>query len=272
MQLPFYQVYLADQLRQRAQRNPSYSLRAFAKFLRVNVSTLSKIMNRKEVPTLRTAERIVDSLEINERQRALFIESVARSRSEHKKPSPRPRRRCEAKKAEHDLSTDLLPSLILELCAQKRMDSNPRLFAQRSGYHTQDVLRSIDQLLEAGLLRRERGQLTTIQAATRSHTGRCGSTRRQRQIMHKAIESLDQPNGTGQHQSVTLTIDSRKVAQAQKRIDAFFSELSQELAPDENAGPLYALALSLFPLQKTPSAGGRGEPPAFRSLKPNVCC
>ena len=75
--MPFYVLYLCDELDRRIERNPQYSLRAFARFLDIDASFLSKVLARKQVLSLKKVEAIVEKLGLVEEERKRFIVSVA---------------------------------------------------------------------------------------------------------------------------------------------------------------------------------------------------
>ncbi|BBM83651.1 hypothetical protein [Candidatus Uabimicrobium amorphum] len=75
--IPFYVEYLCNELQDRVARNPQYSLRAFAKFLDIDASFLSKVMSRKKVLSLKKVDEIVEKLRLTEEERKKFILSIA---------------------------------------------------------------------------------------------------------------------------------------------------------------------------------------------------
>lgn len=75
---PFYFEYLKNQFDKKMVSNPQYSLRSFARSLEVDPSLLSKILNRKNIPSLNLAQQIIQKLEPqNKEQQNIFIKSVA---------------------------------------------------------------------------------------------------------------------------------------------------------------------------------------------------
>src|SRR6476620_5405421 len=61
---PFYVNLLCEKLTQRKQRNPRYSLRAFAYFLGLDPSALSRILAGKQDLSLRAAKNIIQTLQL----------------------------------------------------------------------------------------------------------------------------------------------------------------------------------------------------------------
>ena len=75
--VPYYIDCLEEELASRQKRNPHYSLRGFANALRVDASHLSKIMGRKQTPSLKLAQTMFQLLDEKRFSRVQFIESVA---------------------------------------------------------------------------------------------------------------------------------------------------------------------------------------------------
>lgn len=75
--LPFYATFLWTELAKRKNRNPRFSLRAFAKTLDLEPATLSRILNGKQRLSVNCCRRILAQLELNENDKRLFLISFA---------------------------------------------------------------------------------------------------------------------------------------------------------------------------------------------------
>jgi len=67
---------LSDRFKERAQANPSYSLRSFARDLKVSPSTLSEIFNQKKGISKKLALQLADSLNLPEWEKTYFQQLV----------------------------------------------------------------------------------------------------------------------------------------------------------------------------------------------------
>ncbi|HAZ13222.1 MAG: hypothetical protein A2X86_00670 [Bdellovibrionales bacterium GWA2_49_15] len=63
MDAPQFRLYLKAQLAERQGRNPRYSLRSFARFLEIDSSALSKIMNGKRALGQKMMQRMGERLQ-----------------------------------------------------------------------------------------------------------------------------------------------------------------------------------------------------------------
>lgn len=75
--IPLYVEYLQRELTRRIENNQQYSLRAFAKFLDIDPSLLSKILSRKQVLSLKKAEQVTEKLFSQKKEMKCFLFSVA---------------------------------------------------------------------------------------------------------------------------------------------------------------------------------------------------
>lgn len=69
--------YLIDRFQMRVDRNPHYSLRAFARDLKIDASRLSQILKGKQGLSMTFAERICYSLRLSEAESRHFCHLVA---------------------------------------------------------------------------------------------------------------------------------------------------------------------------------------------------
>ena len=82
MSEPFYLSYLKTVFLQRADKNPSYSGRAFARSLELDPGALCRIMSRKQVPSFKAVKKLAEKLNINQEDQMLFFSSIL---DEHKR-------------------------------------------------------------------------------------------------------------------------------------------------------------------------------------------
>lgn len=75
-QAPFYRQYLKEELKRRTERNPRYSLRAFATALEINAGTLSRILSGKQIISRNLAKKLAGMLELGTQEHEQFLYSV----------------------------------------------------------------------------------------------------------------------------------------------------------------------------------------------------
>ncbi len=75
----YFREHLDTELKRRINDNANYSLRAFAKFLEIDPSLLSRIMQGKQSLSLNKAQEITEKLKLDREECEKFIVSVADS-------------------------------------------------------------------------------------------------------------------------------------------------------------------------------------------------
>jgi uncharacterized protein (TIGR02147 family) len=78
METPYYLKKLREQFSRRQRGNHSYSLRAFARDLKIHPSTLSLVMLGKRPLPLKDAAKVLNGLGLNAKERTLFNESLGK--------------------------------------------------------------------------------------------------------------------------------------------------------------------------------------------------
>lgn len=77
---PFHIRRLQQEIQIRKEKNPRYSLRAFAKFLGLGPSTLSRILSHQQELSQSACKNIIKKLKFNHDDSVLFISSIAEER------------------------------------------------------------------------------------------------------------------------------------------------------------------------------------------------
>ena len=78
----YYKTYLKSEWQRRTQINPRYSMRAFARYLSLDVAQLSRLLMNKQTITMRTAEKICENLKLDSANKGVFLNSVAFDREQ----------------------------------------------------------------------------------------------------------------------------------------------------------------------------------------------
>ena len=73
---PLYVTLLQRELRLRQQRNPSYSLRAFAKHLEIDPGSLSGVLNQRRILSYSAGKKVLSRLILSVEEAEQFLSSV----------------------------------------------------------------------------------------------------------------------------------------------------------------------------------------------------
>lgn len=254
----FFRIYLSEELSRRRAQNPRYSMRAFASSLGLNAGNFSRILNGKLGISMPSAEKVVESLKIPEREADYFLASVAeelkvKHRARSKRLTPydvRPPAETLSNDA-FEVIGDLCHTAILELTYVDGFDPSPKWIGKALGITTIEAEHAVARLLRLGLLKREAGTLVKVQKVLKTNGKETTSHLRRhfREVLKRSTESLtNDPITRRCFSGTTLPIDPAKIETARSMIEEFQRQLADFLIAGERK-EVYQLAISLFPLQ-----------------------
>ncbi|MBI1859782.1 MAG: TIGR02147 family protein [Deltaproteobacteria bacterium] len=264
----FYQQCLKEELARRIGDNPSYSMRAFARALKMPSGALSEVIQGRRRISYKLANRMTDALDLNITDQRRFILSTAEASfsGTRKRFDPHFRRVIQNSTAavssdttlslEHDLFqaiADWYHYAILELTHTQGFRSDSAWIATQLGISRPETQAAIERLIRLKLLSVKNGRLVKNQPLLRT-SDRSLTTpalrRRQRQILERSIRSLENdPIETRNHTAMTMAIDPTLLPKAKERIDQFQNDLCQFLEKGKRKR-VYELTVNLFPLQR----------------------
>ncbi len=269
-QLPYYRKALNDKLVERIERNPKYSLRAFAKAIGLDSSALSQMLSGKRFMSDARAQKLLDRLDLSVEDREQFLSSLASARVDagFKRMSAAQRTRVNQCKSsdfqnqnreltidQFKMASDWYHYAILELTKVKGFQSNPTWIAKRLGINDAEAIAAIDRLTALELIEEIDGKLTKTSLYLDSANKGVSSAahrRRQKQIIEKSLHALEHyPIEIRNHSARTVAIAPHRIKEAKVRIEKFMMELCDELGatdPDQ----VYELSVQLFPLEANP--------------------
>jgi uncharacterized protein (TIGR02147 family) len=272
--LPLYRRLLNDKLVEKIEKNPKYSLRAFAKALGLDSSALSQILRGQRFLSEEKAETILDKLNLSFDERENFLNSLVRARvnAGKKRMSSAQKNRVRdvsqnLVSASRELTADVFRTVsdwyhyaILELTQVSHFENDAQWISKRLGITQPEVVSAIARLKELELLEEKDGKIfkTTFYLNTKNHSiSSAALRRRQKQILEKSIYSLENhPIEIRNHSARTVAISRNKIAEAKIQIEKFMVELCDRLG-SENPEDVYELSVQLFPLENLDSKGER---------------
>jgi transcriptional regulator with XRE-family HTH domain len=239
------------ELSRRIQKNPNYSLRAFARASGISHTVLSLVLSGKRPLSKKASEQLADFLGLDPLKRELLLKT--RKASSRSKPDE-----------SHWLTMDSFAAIaewqhyaILSALELPDAEFDPKWIAKRLGITRMQAKITMERLERLGLVQknadgqwrqsgkpiRMENQLST--AAARSfHT----------QLLNKAAQSLElTPFESRDVSSITFAMDPKLLSYAQQRIRQFRRELCEELEKLSAPSEVYHLSVQLFPLTQVNS-------------------
>lgn len=258
-----YRSILKEELNARCEQNPRYSLRAFARDLKLSPSRLSEILNRKQGLSRKAAEKIAAALGYRAEEAMHFCDlvSIRHARSVQEKEEAHLRlikRQAEIKKDERfQLQLDAFKIIsdwyhlgILELTKMKNFRSDVKWIARRLGIPVIQVELALDRLARVGLLKREDGKFVAVEAEGWVPGGVPSESIRKfhRQVLQKAIDAIPtQPVNERILGTHFLNLNKSDLKEAAKEIERFQFEFCRKFQAESGTkDSVYCISMQLF--------------------------
>ncbi len=252
-EIPFLRL-LNEELRQRTFANPRYSLRSFARQLKVDASHLAKVLKGKRRVSEQMVEWAGKSLEWSGETIAIAKEckEVSRAKTGRKLRLSNTRRFDPIAEDDFQIASRWIHFVILEMAELDAGLPPVKELAQRLGVNAINVVEAVDRLKRVGaLVESPTGFRTTRQYTTTKIPGTSPALKRlQKEILSAAARAMDEVPAEKRDQSaITMAIDSSKLPEAKERIKRFRREL-MEFLQDGQRDSVYQLAVSFFPVER----------------------
>lgn len=236
------------QFERRCKKNPSYSLRSYARSLGISPATLSGLLNGRRQLTTNMLEKIGTALGVKTEKILRGQRELLGLKLDH------------TRKNFNMLSQDVFAVVsdwyhltILELMKLEDFRPDPKWIAQKINVNEIQIKIALERLQRVGLLEiinnkwidRASGYTTHYNKAKTSSAKR----RYQLQLLEKSKQSLLKDDfSIRDHSSITMAIDPKDISLAKEEIAAFRKRLSFLLEKNENLKDVYQIQISLFPL------------------------
>jgi uncharacterized protein (TIGR02147 family) len=255
-----FRELLQDELISRCRKNPSYSLRAFAKSLNIGSSSLSKLLHKKRNLSKSMLMKLANRLELDPSSLTNYAHNLRGSKKEPTGKEILAEDYREILSDSFQLISDWYPLAILELSRCKGFKTNPRWIAKRLGLTLNQVNIAVQRLRRVGLLEiSNNGKwIPCVEGTTSIYNESTDIARRrhQRQILERAILALENvPVERRDQTAMLMAVNSKRMKVAKERIKKFRRSLCAFM---ENGGPrdeVYYLSVSLFPVTTTLKRG-----------------
>lgn len=224
----------------RCKKNPNYSLRSFAKSLKLDSSTLSQFISGRRPITRKTAKRLAGQIELSPAECDVF----AVKENEMQKMS-----------ADHfSIISDWYHFAILELMELKGFRPDIRWISKKLNLSATETRIAVERLCRVGLLKiHPDGRWEDISGGYTT-TGEeelinSAYRRNQRQILEKSIQALEEiPIERRDHSAVTFSMRADRIPEAQNMIRDFRRKFATLLTKDSGKDSVYVLGIGFFPL------------------------
>jgi uncharacterized protein (TIGR02147 family) len=254
----FHLHTLNREFEKRKTKNARYSLRAYAAFLNLHPSALSRVLSNKQLLSPRAGLSVAKKLSLSQEESRRFLQSVVEDRRVREcarlgvaigTPDLRPQPIHIPEEVYRSIATVQCLS-ILELTMVEGFSSDPVWIANQLGCSVDEAKRSIELLLSVKMLKRIDGKLVNDEEHLTAIDSKDTNEVRlkfQEEVLGRAISALKQPFESRVHLGMTMAIDPLKINEARDRILKFIETLSDDLETGRRTH-VYHLGVQLFSL------------------------
>jgi transcriptional regulator with XRE-family HTH domain len=230
----------------RCRKNPSYSLRAYAKYLEVDQSNLSKILKGQKAFSLEFAKAVSTRIGIKPAElKKLYVEGS--------RPMPG---FLSLSDDELEFISEWYHFAILELVKTEGFEFDERSIATRLMIHVEEVRSALQRLQRLGFVRIVDGTLKVLTPNTNwANTKETTVARRkyQRSLIEKSLDAIDHvPFERRYNGSHTVAINPNRIPEFKKKLEEMREELAEFMQADgeKSLTEVYQYTFALFPLTK----------------------
>lgn len=243
---------LQAELTDRCRKNPNYSLRSFAKFLGIEPSALSQIINNRRPLTEKMKLRLGTALglSIDELEKIpVYEKDIARNK--------RSRKYQQQELDSFAIISDWYHYAILELTYLDGFKSDSTWISRRLGITKSECNIAIERLMRLGFLKIttdgkwidacENGMMTHLKNGVTSEAAK----KFQCQILELSKHAVSEVDiKMRSHTSAAFCFDPGDLPLAIERIQEFRRSFAEDFQPKKNPKEVYQIQISFFPLTR----------------------
>ena len=240
-----FRLWLQVRFTQRCKNNPRYSLRAFARFLSINPSSLSQILSGKRPLSKKSVQGICQKLSAKPQDlKAFGLFKTGQVVDENY---------LQVSLDTFAVISDWYHYAILELTFVSGFKADPKWISKKLSITTEEAKSTVERLKRLGLLLEENGSLikSSKLLTNRSDVNTSAAHKElQRQVIEKALLSVDECAAEEKDiTSMTMAIDISNLERARELTRKYRREMCSLLEDGEQT-QVYNLGIQLYPISK----------------------
>ncbi|MEW6057203.1 MAG: TIGR02147 family protein [Bdellovibrionota bacterium] len=255
-----FKSFLQKQFEDRCSRNASYSLRAFARDLKLSPAGVSQILNGKQGVSPQTAETIARRLGLSSHECDYLVDLASSEFARSRKSKEAAIHRLRVRKPVPPITLEVFKAIsewhhlaLLELTMLKGFKSDAGWIARKLGISKKTVSLAIERLKMLGFLKEQDGKLiqTTEYMATPSGVPSTAIRGFHQQVLRKAIDALhSQSVDERDFSSIVLPVSTNDMVEAKEWIKKFRREFMSRFGSAAEKDSVYCLSVQFFSLLK----------------------
>jgi uncharacterized protein (TIGR02147 family) len=241
-----WRSYLRDDLKNRQAKNPEFSLRSYAKHLKLSPTQLSLIMSGKRSVTPKVAIHLGQHLGVTSAETITWLKPKQDFVDGRSKKS-----KILSSEEFHPIS-EWYYFGILALARLKTNSADPAWIARRLNLPLQIAAHAFKQLVKTNYIVLKDGQFRRLSADARTKADAPSQTVRKfhRQVLQIASNKLEQvPVEKREFNHMSLAIDPKNIESAKKKLREFMEEFTEEYTQG-NKTSVYHLNINFYPISE----------------------
>lgn len=251
----FISIEVCNELERRKEKNTRYSLRAYAKHLKMEPSLLSKIIRGKVVPSSRTVAKLVSSFGIDEEKKASLLKKYKSDKDDKTFKYQQGKSSFLKVKSSDESIFGSWNELVVFSTLGLKQKSTLEDISRRLDVSISELDNILFQLKKKGLIDKE-GHFFSLRVNQIADEVPVISNELKKDIQKKflaeAIKKIDEVdiedrlNGT-----LTFPLDKKLLPKVKQKIANFMAELNGvSTSKSTRVTDVYNLTLALYPLRK----------------------
>ncbi|MDA8792075.1 DUF4423 domain-containing protein [Bacteriovoracaceae bacterium] len=254
--IPIFLLLIEEELKRRNRIDSFYSLRAYARDIKIDPSLLSKILKMTSPLSLNNAVKMIKEMEPSEIIKKIFWKSFFRHYQKQNHSGKLLSEQLELFENEKDQELFQILSqpyhyAIVELSKIEKFQNKPWQMARLLGISRDVLAQALDRLARTGFIRMHNdGKIFPLDPRfidTNVDIEKSAENLNQRKILEKSLKVLDENHPLKSlFKTKTMAIDPKKLSQVESLYRNFIQQLSETLS-DGDIKEVYQVQLSLFP-------------------------
>lgn len=258
-----YRQFLKDRFGVLREKNPRYSLRAFARDLEIPPGRLSEVLSQKAGLSAKSAEKIASKLGLSAKEKKFFINQVLSTDGRAKSSRISAAQQIKTLKEEYENYTqinldqfkvisDWYHFAIIDLLKTNTFKNDMNWISKRLGISKIETELAIERMKKLNLIQSVKGRLQVKSSTVNTPTDISSEAIRKfhKQVLNKAILAIDfQTIEQRDFSAVTMPISTRLLPEVKQKIKEFRRALNDWIAA--NPAPkneVYCLNVQFFKL------------------------
>lgn len=241
---------LKTEIVRRCEKNPSYSLRAFAKSLNLSPAFVSKLLKGDRPFTAKTIDHIAAALALNPEQVLAYKGRLKKKGTlEERDPGYR-----QIGLDQFQFISDWYHFAIMELVTVEGFKASPAWIAAKLGINVHQASDAFERLIRMGYIQETEGKYILVEEnnTTIGPEIAVPATRRQQtQFLEMAIQAIHEtPIEKRSQTTSTMAIPSDRIGEAKEIITEFRRKMANLMQRPGERDSVYQLTVSFYPLTK----------------------